>query len=173
MTTTHLELAIDIAAPVDRVWAAITDWPTQGRWMLGTTVEVTGGDGRSAGSTLAAFTGARAAGIPLGFLDTMTITTWQPPHRCDVVHTGRLVRGTGTMLVEANGPQSSRFTWIEDLDLPLGALGRLGFPVVRPAFVAGVRASLAAFARLVESGDLPAPSGAAAPGSPVDGAATR
>ena len=36
--------------------------------------------------------------------------------------------------------------WSEQLDLPLGALGRLGWPLVRPAFVAGVRMSLKRFA---------------------------
>jgi hypothetical protein len=44
----------------------------------------------------------------------------------------------------------STFVWREVLDLPLGALGRAGWPLVRPAMRAGVRLSLrrfAAFAR--------------------------
>jgi hypothetical protein len=150
--TTHLALSIDVAAPAQNAWDAMTDWPAQGEWMLGTKVEVSSGDGSSVGSTLAAFTGAG----PLGFLDTMTITAWEPPARCDVVHTGRVVRGTGTMIVEAAGESACRVTWIEDLDLPFGVVGKIGFPFVRPFFLAGVRKSLQKFAALVESGSLPA-----------------
>lgn len=143
----HIALSVAINAPAQAVWEAITDWPAQGQWMLGTKVWVTHGDGQSAGSTLAAYTGIK----PLGFLDTMTITRWEPPVRCDVIHTGRVVRGTGTMAVSDLGNGRSEFHWSEDLDLPLGIIGQLGFPLVKPFFVAGVRASLEKFARLVEA----------------------
>lgn len=146
--TTHIELDVTVNAPAQAVWDAITDWPTQGEWMLGTKVWVSSGDGQSVGSTLAAFTGIKK---PLGFLDTMTITLWDPPKRCDVVHTGRVVRGTGTMAVQDLGNGRSQFIWAEDLDLPLGIIGKLGFPLVRPFFVGGVRASLEKFARQVEA----------------------
>lgn len=158
--TVHVELDIVIQAPAESVFAAITQWTEQGRWMLGTAVEVTHGDGRGVGSQIAAFTGLDASrGIDgkLGFLDTMTITRWEPPTRVDVLHTGAVVRGTGTMEVVRLPGGRSRFIWSEDLDLPLGRLGRLGWPLVRPAFLAGVRKSLTAFARQVESGLLPVP----------------
>ena len=147
----HLSLSIDIAAPAERVFAAITDWPAQGEWMLGTTVRSLDGPGHHVGARLEAFTGVG----PVGFLDTMTITAWQPPTRVDVMHTGRVVRGIGIMEVEALGPDRSRFTWAEDLELPWGGLGRAGWPLVRPGFLSGVRRSLAAFARMVEAGQLP------------------
>lgn len=146
--TAHIALSVPINAPAQAVWDAITDWPAQGKWMLGTKVWVTHGNGRSEGSTLAAYTGIK----PVGFLDTMTITRWEPPVRCDVVHTGRVVRGTGTMAVKDLGKDRSEFLWSEDLDLPLGIVGQLGFPLVKPFFVAGVKASLEKFARLVEAG---------------------
>jgi hypothetical protein len=41
------------------------------------------------------------------------------------------------------------FVWSEQLELPLGAVGRLGWPVVRPLFLAGVRRSLDRFALCV------------------------
>lgn len=148
----HVSLDVSIDAPVERVFEAFSQWGEQGRWMLGTAVEVRRGDGRSVGSELAAWTGAG----PAGFWDTMVITRWEPPYRVDVEHTGRVVRGTGTMEVVALPGGRSRFVWSEDLDLPLGRAGRLGWPVARPAFLAGVRRSLQAFGRLVESGDLPA-----------------
>ena len=120
--------------------------------MVGTRIEVRRGDGRSVGSELAAWSGAG----PAGFWDTMTITRWESPYRVDVLHTGSVVRGTGTMEVLALPGDRSRFVWSEDLDLPLGIVGRIGWPVVRPAFRVGVRRSLQKFGRLVESGVLPA-----------------
>jgi len=147
----HVGLDVHIDAPPERVFAALTDWPAQGEWMLGTRVEVRSGDGSSVGSTLAAWTGLG----PLGFWDTMVITAWDPPWRVDVLHTGRLVRGLGVMEVFELPGDRSRFVWREELDLPFGAVGRLGWPLARPAFLAGVKASLQSFARLVESGKLP------------------
>jgi uncharacterized protein YndB with AHSA1/START domain len=147
----HVRLDVEIDAPVDQVFAAITAWQDQGAWMLGTRVELREGDGASVGSVIAAWTGAG----PFGFWDTMVITRWEPPYRVDVLHTGSLVRGTGTMEVQELPHHRSLFIWSEDLDLPLGALGRAGWPVAKAPFLAGVRASLAKFARLVEAGDLP------------------
>ena len=150
----EVRASVDIQAPVDVVFAAFTDWSVQGEWMLGTTVDVVEGDGRSIGSELSAFTGAHL-GFPLGFVDTMTITRWDAPYRVDVLHTGRFVRGTGVMEVIALTDGRSRFLWSEDLDLPLGVVGKLGWPVVRPAFVAGVNHSLRKLGALIEQGILP------------------
>lgn len=147
----HLSLDVVVNAPVEAVFDAFTQWAAQGEWMLGTRVEVRAGDGQSTDSQLAAWTGAG----PVGFWDTMTITRWEPPYRVDVLHTGSLVRGPGTMEVLALPEGRSRFVWSEDLDLPLGLLGRIGWPLVKPAFVLGVKRSLRSFARLVESGTLP------------------
>ncbi len=147
----HLSADVVVNAPVEAVFAAFTQWAEQGEWMLGTRVEVRAGDGRSTDSRLAACTGVG----PVGFRDTMTITRWEPPYRVDVLHTGALVRGPGSMEVLALPDGRSRFVWSEDLDLPLGLLGRIGWPLVKPAFVAGVRRSLRSFARLVETGTLP------------------
>ncbi len=144
--TATLVLTIRVEAPAEATWAAAVDWDRQGEWMLGTRVRGTAQDGVGVGGGIEAFTGVG----PLGFLDTMVITAWDPPRRCDVRHTGRVVRGTGEFVVERRGPAASVFVWREDLELPLGPLGRLGWPLVRPAFAAGVRWSLKRFARQVE-----------------------
>ena len=144
-----LTLSVDVDAPVERTWQAAVDWERQGEWVLGTTVRATTQDGIGVGGGLEAFTGIGK----VGFLDTMEITAWEPPHRCEVLHTGRVVRGTGLFEVQER-PGGSRFVWHETLDLPLGAVGRLGWPIVRPLFAAGVQRSLRRFARLVESGTL-------------------
>ncbi len=141
--TATLVLSVDVDAPVEQTWAASVDWPAQGEWMLGTTVRATRQDGQGVGGRIEAYSGKR----PLGFLDTMEITRWEPPHRCDVLHTGRVVRGTGTFEVQPRGEGKSRFVWREDLELPLGLLGRVGWVVVRPFFAYGVKLSLKRFAQ--------------------------
>jgi hypothetical protein len=146
--TATLVLRVPVAAPAASTFAGAVDWDGQGEWMLGTRVRGTAQGGVGVGGGIEAFTGLG----PLGFLDTMVIEEWDPPRRCHVRHTGRLVRGTGTFAVEERGPAASVFVWREDLDLPLGALGRLGWPLVRPLFAAGVRLSLRRFARWVEAG---------------------
>jgi len=143
-----LELTVNVDAPVEQTWEAVTDWDGQGEWMLGTTVRPTRQEGQGVGAEIAAFTGLGR----LGFLDTMQITVWEPPYRCHVLHTGRLVRGTGEFEVRARGEGRSTFVWREDLELPLGPLGRLGWVLLRPIFRAGVQASLNKLARWTEAG---------------------
>ena len=140
-----LSLSIDVDAPAEDTWHAAVDWATQGEWMLGTKVRPTLQDGQGVGGRLEAFSGFGR----IGFLDTMEITLWQPPRACHVVHTGRVVKGTGAFEVEPRGDGRSRFHWREDLDLPLGRLGQLGWLLVRPLFAYGVRVSLRRFARQV------------------------
>jgi hypothetical protein len=144
----ELVLAVDVAAPPGATFAAATDWPRQGDWMLGTRVWATHGDGVGVGARIAAFTGVGA----VGFTDPMEIVYWQPPHRCVVRHLGRVLRGAGAFEVEARPGGASRFVWSEWLVPPGGLVGQYAFLLGRPAFVAGVRHSLRRFARLVEAG---------------------
>lgn len=139
--TVRLQLHVDVDAPAERTWAAAVDWDQQGAWMLGTTVRGTAQGGRGVGGGIEAIT--------FGVKDTMTITRWEPPRVCDVVHTGRVVRGTGRFSVEDRGGGTSRFFWREDLDLPLGWLGRIGWVLVQPLFRYGVQLSLKRFAAWV------------------------
>ena len=142
-----LPVPVVVDAPADLVWAYVTDWERQGEWMLGTRVRVTGGDGR-AGTTLRAVTGVG----PLGVVDTMDVVEFVPPAgdapgRAAVLHTGRVIRGEGYFEVVPLGPHRSRFTFTELIDLPLGALGRLGWPLARPVVKAGFDVSLRRMAK--------------------------
>ena len=142
---------VDVDAPPERVWAALVDWDRQGEWMLLTDVRAVDGNGQGVGGQLAAVTGIRLPGRLLGgrrvgVLDRMLITAWEFPRRVDVRHTGRVVRGTGSFEVRPRGNGGSTFVWTEGLDLPLGVLGRAGWPLVRPLMAAGVRSSLRRFA---------------------------
>jgi hypothetical protein len=144
---TDLVLSVEVGASAGTTWLALTDWTRQGEWMLRTDVRVVEGDGRSVGSKLAAFTGFGGVGLT----DTMEITTWEPPVRCGVRHMGTLVKGTGMFQVHAKGPQRSTFVWAEHLKPPFGLIGTLGWPMVKPAFILGLRHSLQQFARFAEN----------------------
>ena len=143
----HLELSIEINASAEKVFSYLTDWQKQSEWMLGTIVEVRSPDGaQGLGGEIAAFTGLG----PFGFWDTMKITKWDPPLRVDVIHTGRVVRGTGAMRVEKISDSKSKFYWSEDLVIPLGKIGLLGFGILKPLFIYGVQVSLRKFAKQLE-----------------------
>jgi carbon monoxide dehydrogenase subunit G len=132
MTTFHATM--EVAAPAAVVWAVVTDWEAQREWIPGTSVHVVHGDGGSVGSRLVAFTGI----ADVGFLDTFEIVEWQPPRRCRVRHTGRLLRGDGIFEVKPLGDRAT-FHWSERLEPPFWLLGRIGMPLVRPLVEAGLR----------------------------------
>ena len=133
----------DVEAPAQETWDALTNWSLHDKWMLLT--RATGGHGE--GASIEAFSGIGRFGI----VDTMTIVVWEPPQRCVVRHTGRVVRGSGAFEVRDLGAARSRIIWSEWLDLPFGRLGRLGWPLVRPLVRAGVSFSLRRLARYVEA----------------------
>lgn len=147
-----LAYQVDVDAPANRVWDALVDWESQGQWMLNTVVWPVGA-AEGVGARIEAFTGVVPDRRWLGFLDTMTITGWDPPHRCEVIHTGRVVRGTGAFAVESLDAERSRFHWSEEIELPWAVIGRIGWVVVGPIMGAGVRLSLKRFARYIESQD--------------------
>jgi hypothetical protein len=139
-------LRISIDLPVSRAiaWSAIADWESQGSWMLQTKVWVTSEIRDGVGTSIAALTGPVSQRYPkfasLGILDTMTVTAWNPPHSCDVAHTGKIIQGTGRFeLVEIN-PDRVRFNWSETIECP-----KVVFFAVAPFLWLGVRISLARF----------------------------
>lgn len=144
---TEVTARVDVQAPPEAVFAAVTDWERQEEWILATTVRVLRGDGRSVGSEVEAVTGVRGIGVT----DSMRITVWEAPQRCEVRHTGRVVRGTGVFAVRPRGRDAATFEWTEHLDLPGGALGRLGWLAIRPLVGWGLQRSLDRFADFCRS----------------------
>ena len=126
-------MSLMIDAPIEKVWEALADWESQGDWMLQTTVEVTSDIREGVGTSIAAFTGVGK----LGIMDHMTVTSWNPPHVCDVVHTGKIIKGTGRFELTALSAQSTRFDWSEEILAP-----RAVFLLIAPGLYAGVRISL-------------------------------
>jgi Polyketide cyclase / dehydrase and lipid transport len=142
-TPLRIAAEITVDAGPDLIWRTAVDWPRQHEWIWGTRVR--GGHG----------TGAEVIGRtgigPIGFTDRMVITEWDPPHRCVLRHTGRVVRGTGTFEVAPRGPRSE-FRWIEHIQLPVPpSVGVLAGRAIVPIAEWGLRSSLRRFARLLPS----------------------
>jgi carbon monoxide dehydrogenase subunit G len=127
----RLERVVEVGAPAARVWDLVTDWSRQSEWVPLTRVE-TVGSGHGQGARIRAWTGVG----PVGFWDPMTITAWERTEdgggRCEVLHLGRLVKGGGEFAVAPLDGGSCRFVWAELVDVPLGALGALGWRLARP-----------------------------------------
>lgn len=102
-----------------------------------------GNNSRALGGKLEAFTGFG----PIGFLDTMTITKWDPPHVCEVTHTGKVVKGTGLFEVTREN-DTTYFIWTEDVSVGFGIFGRIGWIFVEPLVRLGLRFSLHRFRRM-------------------------
>jgi uncharacterized protein YndB with AHSA1/START domain len=138
MRSNHIAMSLVIKAPIEKVWAALADWESQGDWMLQTKVEVTSQIREGVGTTIVAFTGIGK----LGVMDHMVVTSWQPPHICDVLHTGKIIKGTGRFELVAIDADTTRFNWSEEI-LAL----RVVFLLIAPGLYAGVRISLAKLGR--------------------------
>jgi hypothetical protein len=138
-----------IAAPAEKVWSSIADWESQGDWMLQTRVARTSEISEGVGVKIEAFTGPLYRLYPrfkfLGLLDLMEVTRWEPPHRCDVIHYGKILKGSGTFEVIALDGNHTTFHWSEEVIAP-----RLLFILVKPFLWLGVKISLSRFARLLE-----------------------
>jgi len=124
------ELQAEISTDVspDRLWHVATDWPNQGQWIPFTRAYAVGSGPTGAGSRVAAWTGIG----PVGFLDKMIIEVWEPPRRLELRHVGKIVRGSAGFVIEALDHRGSRIVWWERIDMPLGRLGTLAWPIVRP-----------------------------------------
>lgn len=152
MKSVHVECTVEVKASQQSVWNAMVDWEAQGRWMLGTDVIVPAEAAREGvGARIEAFTGVLPKKRWIGFLDTMTVTAWQPPHSCDVLHTGRIVRGTGRFELVPMTSDRTVFHWSEELRLPFGVVGRIAWIFLKAPMKAGVAMSLRRFATYVES----------------------
>jgi uncharacterized protein YndB with AHSA1/START domain len=148
----NLTLTIKLDKPVDEVWRYLVDWQGQSKWMLQTKVWSELDQDRSVkngkGVLIFAFTGIFPKLYPklkLGILDTMEITTWKPPHLCEVVHIGRIIRGSGKFeLKKVRG--GTIFYWQEEIIAP-----KLILLFAKPVLLFGVWLSLRRFTRQVSA----------------------
>jgi hypothetical protein len=162
---TEVSVVTEVPAPVDVVWARLTDWPAHGRWVPLTRVRVLTPRPDGVG---ARFVGRTGIG-PLGFDDPMEITAWEPPAgggpgRCAVVKQGRLLTGTADFEV-APVPGGSRVRWTEDIEVTPARLTRPLAPVTRLVTKVLFARMLSRMARELRTGRPPA----APPSEPLDG----
>jgi hypothetical protein len=146
MASNTLSISLTIPASQERVWGKIADWQSQGDWMLQTKVWVTSDKVEGVGTSIAAFTGPLYFLYPRfkspGLLDLMVVTEWQPPHRCDVDHVGKVLKGSGSFQLSELEGSTTLFDWSETIEAPKPV-----FWLLSPFLYIGVRISLARFAR--------------------------
>jgi len=124
----RVERSIVLPAPQERAWGVLLRWEDQAGWMRDAdSVRVLTSQREGVGTRIAVKT--RVLNVPL-FTEQLEIVLWEPPHRFAMAHRS-FVRGVGTWALEpVQG--GTRFTWIEDLSLPVPLLGELALLVYRP-----------------------------------------
>ena len=146
MSSNQIKIRIKINAPIDKVWAAIADWESQGDWMLQTRVWVTSDIRSGVGTSISALTGPLVkSGFKFGLLDKMVVTNWLPPRLCEVDHVGKVIKGTGKFeLTDISSGQeiATNFDWSETIKAPKV----LFYLIYLPTYL-GVRISLFRFRR--------------------------
>lgn len=152
MDLSKFAVSVEINSNIKTVWQALTDWETQGKWMLLTKVW-SHPTPDIIGTKISAFTGIAPKSFPvkkqsafprIGILDQMEITEWQPPTFCKVVHTGNVIKGIGTFELIKISDQKIRFNWYEEIAAPAIVLA-----LIRPGILLSVRYSLWRFGRSV------------------------
>ena len=146
MSENQINIRIEIKAPIDKVWAAIADWESQGDWMLQTRVWVTSEIRIGVGTSISALTGPLVkSGFKFGLLDKMVVTNWRPPYLCEVDHIGKIIKGTGKFELtdgSNNDEAMTIFDWSETIRAP-----KLVFQLIYLPTYLGVRISLLRFRR--------------------------
>jgi len=151
----RLETSAQIAAPLDRVWNELVDWPGQSRWIPFTTVKIETDHAAGLGVRATALSGYWLGRVPVGLLDRFVVTGWTPPGadaraELEVLHLGPYFTGEGVFTLRSQDGVTT-VTCVELFNLPLGTVtervGRLLLPVLRTGF----KISLRRFAAVCES----------------------
>ena len=141
----RVEAYRNLPAAPERVWSSIERWEEQSRWIRDAVwVRLLTRERTGAGARVEVMN--RVLHVPL-FTEQLEVVGWEPPHRMVMAHRS-FVRGTGTWSLErVDG--STRFTWTEELSLPIPVLGELALLVYRPFLRRLMRGSLANLQRLI------------------------
>jgi uncharacterized protein YndB with AHSA1/START domain len=147
----RIEVSTHVEQPPERVWALLTDWESQPRWMIDArSVTVLSRQREGGGTLVRCRTDLLGRGGPV-VTDDMVVTDWDPSRTLAIRHLGRLIRGVGAFELEPTA-HGTRVTWWEEIDPPFGGLGETAASlVVVPAVRRVFRASLAGLKRLAES----------------------
>ena len=142
LQTKNMKSSVHILANQMEVFQASTNWHAQGMWIPFTKVKNIGIGTNHLGERIEAFTGIGKFGV----LDTMTITKWDPPHICEVTHTGKVVKGSGVFEV-INEQNGAKFIWVEYFALPSGPFGTILWAALWLPIKVGMVLSLHKFSR--------------------------
>lgn len=127
----RIEVEVEAAAPRQVVWDVLIDWERQPEWMIDAkAVHVLTDQREGEGVTLRCPTNLLGATVQ----DVMRVTGWIEPSYLEVTHLGRIITGTGAFELEELAPGRTRIRWWEQIDPPLGAVGRLGARLVVAPF---------------------------------------
>jgi uncharacterized protein YndB with AHSA1/START domain len=119
---------VTLAVPQARAWELLMRWEDQARWMKDAdSVRVLTSQREGVGTRIAVRT--RVLNVPL-FTEQLEVTLWDPPRLLVMAHRS-FVRGVGTWAFEPS-EEGTRFSWTEDLSLPVPLLGELALRVYRP-----------------------------------------
>jgi hypothetical protein len=143
----RVEAFLDLAASPERVWSSIERWEEQSRWIRDAVwVRLLTPERAGVGTRIEVLN--RVLRVPL-FTEELEVVAWEPPRMMAMAHRS-FVRGTGNWSLEPVD-DSTRFTWTEELSLPIPVLGELALLVYRPFLRGQMRRSLANLQRLVAS----------------------
>lgn len=113
---------------IDQAWRVLLRWEDQPRWIRDA-VSVRVLTPRREGLGVRIAVKNRVLNVPL-FTEELEVTGWDPPTRLVMAHRS-FVRGVGTWALRPDG-SDARFTWTEELSLPVPLLGELALLAYRP-----------------------------------------
>lgn len=143
----RVTLSQPVAAPRGTVWDVLTDWERQAEWMVDAlAVEVITPYRSGVGVTVVCPT--RILGVTVR--DVLRVTRWIEGEVLEVVHLGKVIKGTAAFELSDAGT-GTVVEWWEHIDPPLGRFGALvADRVIAPLTAAIFRRSLRRFAGLCE-----------------------
>jgi len=143
----RIESSAILPVPIEDAWEALLRWEEQPRWMKDAdSVRVLTSAREGIGVLIAVKT--RVLNVPL-FTERLEVVEWVPPRRLTMAHRS-FIRGVGTWALEPD-PAGARFTWTEELSLPVPLVGELALLVYRPFMRRLMRDALEGLRRYVGS----------------------
>lgn len=138
-------MSVDIAAPLERVWAEAADLPSHVEWMADAeSIEFSTEQRSGVGTRMRVATSVG----PLRTVDLMEVTEWVEGQSIGVRHQG-VVTGTGRFTL-APVAGATRFTWSEELAFPWYLGGQVTAIVASPVLGWVWRRNLAGLKRRIE-----------------------
>ena len=138
---------IVLPVPAEGVWEVLTDWERQVEWMKDAdSVRVLTSHREGVGVRIGVKT--RVLNVP-AFTEVLEVIEWEPPARLLMGHRS-FIRGTGEWKLKA-AVEGSRFTWTEDISLPVPLLGELALIVYRPFMRYLMRAAVQALREALQA----------------------